>query len=93
MAKNRKPLTQRELLIEAGKSLHGDVEWMAKFAKTLGVSRQLTSAMLSDAPTRPITAETERKAMFALRDEAGRLRKVADRLDAIAGLMAIKKEK
>lgn len=91
MATKRRFLTQRELLIEAGRALHGDVEWMSKFAKTIGISRQLMSAMLSDDPTRPITNATESKVLGALVVESERLRKVADRLDAIAALIAIKK--
>ena len=91
MAKTYRPLSSRELLIEAGKLLHGEVEWMSKFAKTIGVSRQLMSAMLGEKPTRPVTAETERKVLFALKDEAVRLRKAAERLDLMAALIAVKK--
>lgn len=90
-AAKRKPLTQRDLLIEAGQALHGKVDWMTKFAATIDVSKQLISAMVAEKPTRLVSKKTEVKVVGALVVEAERLRKVANRLDAIAALIALKR--
>jgi len=62
--------TSREMLIEAGQLLHGDVEWMTKFAGTIGVSKQLMAAIV--AGDRPVSAKTVAKVLKALEEEGAR---------------------
>lgn len=79
-------------IISADKAIHGESEWMSKFAVTVGVSKQLMAAIV--AGDRPVTANTIRLIAKALRLESENMRVAAARLDAIADRFeAIRKEK